>query len=193
MPRSRVSVHERPVRELHVALGVGEQDAVDGRVEHRAQHVREPLEVDVLLREVALLRVESERDISLNERGELPDLARRRPPGPRRRARPAATRSRRGRDPPERHDDRSAGGRRRSRRGRAARDAMPTTPTMTPRRSDFATCARSRAAIALLRRDERVDQARGCGRRAACPRRVATVAAAARGSVAALARRAGST
>ena len=44
----------RPVRELHLPVGVGEEDAVDGRVEHGAQDVGKPLEVVVLGRQRAL-------------------------------------------------------------------------------------------------------------------------------------------
>ena len=65
----------RPVRELHVALGVGEQDAVDGRVEHRPQDVREPLEVDVLLRELPLMARQRSRHLVEGAR-ELADFAR---------------------------------------------------------------------------------------------------------------------
>ena len=46
---------ERSVRELHVAVGVREQDAVDRRVEHRAQDVRQALQVDVLLCKLLLV------------------------------------------------------------------------------------------------------------------------------------------
>ena len=44
-PELARQVEHRPVRELHVAVGVREQDPVDRRVEHGAQHVREPFEI----------------------------------------------------------------------------------------------------------------------------------------------------
>ncbi len=180
MPISRVRRDDRPVRELHVALGVREQDPVDRRVEHRAQHVREPLEVDVLLGELALLARERARHL-VERVGELADLTRPalrhldvEPTGgdlarsPQRSAGSAHDRSAqeigddRGKSRSRDDDSRSRPGRRRS------------APTPRP-------AAWSRAAIALLALHERVDQRADRGRRAACLRRSRPSLAAASG------------
>ena len=65
---------ERPVRELHVAVGVREQDAVDRRVEHGPQDVGEALEVVVLRCELTLMPGERARHLVEGGR-QLPHLA----------------------------------------------------------------------------------------------------------------------
>ena len=74
-PELPSQVEHGAVRELDVAVGVRQQDPVDHRVEHRPQHVREALEIDILVREIASLADERLRHLVERAR-ELADLAR---------------------------------------------------------------------------------------------------------------------